>query len=171
MSTGQTPSPVARGNAGRILHVRVAGFGRRFLAAAVDGTILLGFTVLVALLVGLVLGEPLPSARELGPDLLVAGILDRDPMTVGALGLLTGLTVLYELYCAGIAGQTVGMRLVRIRLISSRGRSPGALRGLVRVLAFSISVLPGALGWLWALFDREHRTLHDHLAGTYLILD
>ena len=25
--------------------------------------------------------------------------------------------------------------------------------------------------WLWALFDREHRALHDHLAGTYVIVD
>jgi len=24
---------------------------------------------------------------------------------------------------------------------------------------------------VWALFDREHRALHDHIAGTYLIID
>jgi hypothetical protein len=45
------------------------------------------------------------------------------------------------------------------------------VRGLIRVLAFVPSVLPGGLGWLWAIFDREHRALHDHLAGTYVILD
>jgi uncharacterized RDD family membrane protein YckC len=163
-STAQAPS-------NRVLRVRVAGFGRRFLAAVVDGALLLGFTALVTVVAALALGSSLPSAKEIGPDLLVAGILDRNPMTVGALGLLAGLTLLYELYCAGIAGQTLGMRLVRIRLISPRGRAPGAVRGLVRVLAFSVSVLPGALGWLWAVFDREHRALHDHLAGTYLILD
>jgi len=63
------------------------------------------------------------------------------------------------------------MRLVRIRLISSRGRAPGPVRGLVRVVALALSLLPGGLGWLWALFDREHRALHDHIAGTYVILD
>jgi len=32
-------------------------------------------------------------------------------------------------------------------------------------------LLGAGLGWLWALFDREHRALHDHLAGTYVIVD
>ena len=92
-------------------------------------------------------------------------------MAVGTLGLFVGLSVLYQLYGAGMTGQTLGMRLMRIRVISPLGRPPGAVRGLIRVVAFAISVLPGALGWLWAIFDREHRALHDHLAGTYVILD
>jgi uncharacterized RDD family membrane protein YckC len=113
----------------------------------------------------------MPSLREVGPDLLVAGILDRNPMAVGAVGLFAGIAGLYELYFAGIAGQTLGMRVVGIRLISSRGGPPGAARGLLRLLALIPSVLPAGLGWLWALFDREHRALHDHLAGTYVIID
>jgi len=106
-----------------------------------------------------------------GPDLLVAGILDRNPMAVGAVGLFLGMAGLYELYFAGISGQTLGMRLVRIRLISYRGTPPGPARGLVRLVALAVSLLPAGLGWLWALFDREHRALHDHLAGTYVILE
>jgi uncharacterized RDD family membrane protein YckC len=169
-TTSRSP-PLARGVTDGVLRVRATGFGRRFLAAATDAFLLGGFTLAITLIAALALGTPLPRSREIGPDLLVAGILDRNPMTVGALGLFCGITVLYELYCAGIAGQTIGMRLVRIRLISSRGSAPGAVRGLIRVLAFAVSVLPGCLGWLWAIFDREHRALHDHLAGTYLILD
>jgi uncharacterized RDD family membrane protein YckC len=155
----------------RVLRVRVTGFSRRFAAALMDAVLLAGISVLVTVLTALALGSPLPRAKEIGPDLLVAGILDRNPMAVGAIGLFLGLTLLYELYCTGMAGQTLGMRLVRIRVIGTRGRPPGAIRGLVRVLAYAVSVLPGALGWLWAVFDREHRALHDHLAGTYVILD
>jgi uncharacterized RDD family membrane protein YckC len=154
-----------------ILRVHVTGFGRRFIAAIMDGLLLGSISLTVTLLTALVLGAPMPHIREIGPDLLVAGILDRNPMAVGAIGLFAGLTILYELYGAGMAGQTLGMRLVQIRIISSRGRPPGAVRGLVRVLAFLPSVLPGGLGWLWAVFDREHRALHDHIAGTYVILD
>ena len=171
MPTSSGPSSVARGHADRVVRVRVTGFARRAVAAFVDGALLLGASVLFTFLTALVLRSPLPHAREVGPDFVVAGILDRNPMAVGAVGLFVGLTILYELYCAGMAGQTLGMRLVRIRVISSRGRQPGPVRGLIRVLAFSISVLPGGLGWLWALFDREHRALHDHLAGTYVVLD
>src|SRR5262249_24426900 len=114
---------------------------------------------------------PMPSLREVGPDLLVAGILDRNPMAVGAVGLFLGITGLYELYFGGISGQTLGMRVMGIRLISYRGTPPGPGRGLLRLVALAISLARAGLGWLWALFDREHRALHDHLAGTYVIVE
>ena len=141
------------------MRVRVTGFARRFVAAAVDGAVLIVLSLSVTAVTALVLGAPLPSLKEIGPDLLVAGVLDRNPMAVGAIGLFFGLAVLYQLYFASMSGQTIGMRLVGIRVISSRGRAP------------VVSVLPGGLGWLWAIFDREHRALHDHVAGTYVILD
>ena len=153
------------------MRVRASGFGRRLVAATVDGFLLASISIIVTFVTALVLGAPLPRAREIGPDLLVAGILDRNPMAVGTIGLFAGLTILYQLYGVGMAGQTLGMKMVRTRVIGPHGRPPGAVRGLVRVLALAISVLPGGLGWLWALFDREHRALHDHLAGTYVILD
>ena len=155
----------------RVLRVRVTGFGRRAGAAAIDLALLLGVTAGVTLLAALLLRIPMPGFRELGPDLLVAGILDRNPMAVGAVGLFLGMTGLYQLYFAGISGQTMGMRLMGIRLISQRGTVPGATRGMVRLLAMGPSVLLAGLGWIWALFDREHRALHDHIAGTYLIVD
>jgi uncharacterized RDD family membrane protein YckC len=162
---------VARGPSERVMRVRVTGFARRFAAAAADGIILLALSLAVTAVTALVLGAPMPTTKELGPDLLVAGLLDRNPMAVGAIGLFGGLSVLYQLYFASMTGQTIGMRMVGIRLISGRGRAPGPVRGLIRVVAMAISVLPGGLGWLWAIFDREHRALHDHLAGTYVILD
>lgn len=169
---GAAPAPtVSRPSAERVMRVRVTGFGRRFVAATVDAAILFVFSLLVTTITALILGAPMPHAKEIGPDLLVAGILDRSPMAVGAIGLFVGLTVLYQLYFASMSGQTIGMRLCGIRLISTRGRAPGPVRGLIRVAALVVSVLPGGLGWLWAIFDREHRALHDHLAGTYVILD
>jgi uncharacterized RDD family membrane protein YckC len=167
-------TPAARGPsepAMPILRVLATGFGRRFLAALVDGLLLASVSAIVTAATAVVLGAPLPHVREIGPDLLVAGILDRNPLAVGAMGLLVGLGVLYQLYAVGMAGQTLGMRLVRIRVIDGRGRPPGAVRGVIRLLALTLSLAPGGLGWFWALFDREHRALHDHLAGTYVVLD
>lgn len=171
-SPARAPSPEAAAvSAERVMRVRVTGFPRRFLAAAIDGAVLFALCAGVTTITALILGAPLPPAKELGPDLLVAGLLDRSPMAVGGVGLFLGLTVLYQLYFASMTGQTIGMRACGIRLISARGRAPGPVRGLIRVAALTISVLPGALGWLWAIFDREHRALHDHLAGTYVIVD
>ncbi len=154
-----------------MLRVRVTGFPRRAIAAFCDLALLFALTATVTTTLAMVLHVPIPGLREVGPDLLVAGILDRNPMAVGAVGLFLGMAGLYQLYFAGMAGQTLGMRLVGIRLICRRGRPPGPARGLVRLLALALSVGPAGLGWLWALFDREHRALHDHLAGTYVIVD
>jgi uncharacterized RDD family membrane protein YckC len=165
------PSSTVPAREERVLRVRVTGFPRRTVAAVVDLGVLLAFTASITLVVAMLLHVPMPSLREVGPDLLVAGILDRNPMAVGAVGLFLGMAGLYQLYFAGMAGQTLGMKLVGIRLIDRRGRPPGPARGLLRLVALAPSVGPAALGWLWALFDREHRALHDHLAGTYVIVD
>lgn len=163
--------PAAPAREERVLRVRVTSFPRRAIAAVADAGVMLAFTAGVTLIVAMILHVPMPGLREVGPDLLVAGILDRNPMAVGAVGLFLGMMGLYQLYFGGIAGQTLGMRLMGLRMISYRGAAPGPGRGLVRLLALAVSLVPGGLGWLWALFDREHRALHDHLAGTYIILE
>jgi uncharacterized RDD family membrane protein YckC len=169
--SASSSSPPSQPREERVLRVRVTGFPRRVVAAFCDLALLLALTAAVTTTLAMVLHVPIPGLREVGPDLLVAGILDRNPMAVGAVGLFLGMAGLYQLYFAGMAGQTPGMRLVGIRLICRRGRPPGPSRGLVRLLALVLSVGPAGLGWLWALFDREHRALHDHLAGTYVIVD
>lgn len=155
----------------RVLYVRAAGFPRRLAAALVDALLVALVTVGVTAAAALALGVPLPDRKELGPDLLLAGVLDRNPMAVGAAGLFVGIGALYHIYLGGIVGQTIGKRLVRVRVISSRGTTPGPLGGIVRFVALALSVAPAGLGWLWCLFDRERRALHDHLAGTYVIVE
>jgi uncharacterized RDD family membrane protein YckC len=166
-----TSSPSATPRDERVLRVRVTGFPRRTIAALIDLALLLALSAGITLVVAMSLHVPMPGLREVGPDLLVAGILDRNPMAVGAVGLFLGMSGLYQLYFGGISGQTLGMKLMGIRLISHRGGAPGPARGLVRLVALAASLLPAGLGWLWALFDREHRALHDHLAGTYVIVE
>lgn len=155
----------------RVLRVRAATFPRRLAAAIADALIVVIVTAGLTCAAGVALGVPLPKAKELGPDLLVAGLLDRSPMAVGALGLLLGIGALYQIYFGGITGQTLGKRLVRVRVISNRGTPPGAARGMLRFAALLVSLIPAGLGWLWCLFDRERRALHDHLCGTYVIVD
>jgi uncharacterized RDD family membrane protein YckC len=154
-----------------VLYVRAGGFPRRLVAAVVDGALVLFVSAAVTAGAALALGVPLPRAKEVGPDLLVAGILDRNPIALGAAGLFLGLGALYHIYFGGITGQTPGKRLMRLRVIGPYGTAPGPMVGIVRFLALLLSVLPAGLGWLWCLFDRERRALHDHLAGTYVILE
>lgn len=155
----------------RVLHVRAASFSRRLTAALIDAAIVLLVASVVIGGAALALGVSLPNLKELGPDLLLAGILDRNPMAVGAAGLLVGIAALYHIYLGGITGQTLGKRLLRLRVIGGRGTAPGPLGGILRFVTLLPSVLPAGLGWLWCLFDRERRALHDHLSGTYVIVE
>jgi len=164
-----TPQPLVRGE--RVLRVRAAGVGRRFLAAFIDGALVGAVAIGATLVATLALGVSLPSSKELGPDFVLAGLLDRNPMALGALGLLAGMSALYQIYLGGILGQTAGKRLLHLRVISSRGGAPGPLLGCVRFVALLFSLLPVGLGWLWCLFDRERRALHDHVSGTYVIVE
>jgi uncharacterized RDD family membrane protein YckC len=170
-ATIAAPTDPPTGRQERVLYVRAAGFPRRLAAALVDALLVLLVSAGVTAAAALALGVPLPGKKELGPDLLLAGLLDRNPMALGAIGLFLGVGALYHVYLGGITGQTLGKRLLRLRVISARGRAPGVLVGIVRMLALTLSLLPAGLGWLWCLFDREHRALHDHLAGTYVIVE
>jgi uncharacterized RDD family membrane protein YckC len=163
------PQTVARGQ--RVLHVRAAGVVRRLLAAIVDALLVSAVTLSATLAAALALGVSLPGSKQLGPDFVLAGLLDRNPMALGALGLLAGMSALYQIYLGGILGQTAGKRLFHLRVISSRGSAPGPFLGCVRFVTLLLSLLPVGLGWLWCLFDREHRALHDHLSGTYVIVE
>ncbi len=155
----------------RVVRVRAAGFPRRTLAALVDLVLVLSFTVAVTVGAALALGIQLPTAKEFGPDFVMAGLLDRNPMAAGAFGLLFGLSALYQIYLGGVLGQTLGKRLLGLRVISSRGHAPGPLVASVRFLTMVLSLALAGLGFLWCIFDRERRSLHDHLSGTYVILD
>ncbi len=155
----------------QVLRVRAAGFPRRLLASLIDLALVLAIAVAVTVSAALALGVHLPTAKEFGPDFVMAGLLDRNPMAAGAVGLLFGLSALYQIYLGGILGQTLGKRLLGLRVISSRGQAPGPLLACVRFLAMVLSLALAGLGFLWCIFDRERRALHDHLSSTYVILD
>jgi uncharacterized RDD family membrane protein YckC len=155
----------------RILRVRAATFPRRIAASLVDLLLVTPVSLGVAVLAAWVLGVQLPTAKEFGADFVLAGLLDRNPMVAGGLGLFFGISGLYQIYLGGILGQTVGKRLLGIRVISSRGQAPGPVLASLRFFAMGLSLALVGLGWLWCIFDRERRALHDHLSSTYVIVD
>lgn len=176
-SSAEDPPRIASPQSGvssrerRILRVRAATFPRRIAASIIDLLLVTTVSAGVSSLAAVVLGVHLPSAKELGADFVLAGLLDRNPMVAGGLGLFFGISGLYQIYLGGILGQTLGKRLLHIRVISSRGEAPGPVLGSVRFLTMGLSLGLLGLGWLWCIFDRERRSLHDHLSGSYVIVD
>jgi uncharacterized RDD family membrane protein YckC len=91
-------------------------------------------------------------------------------------GLANALTSLLSLayYVAlegSASGQTVGKRVLGIRVLDFRGGtgSIGYGRALVRNLVKYVSAIPLFLGYLWMLWDQENQTWHDKAASSVVV--
>jgi uncharacterized RDD family membrane protein YckC len=69
------------------------------------------------------------------------------------------------------AGQTPGMRLLRLHVETAAGGTPGAGRSGVRFIGLVLSIIPMFAGFLPILFDKRRRGLADFLAGTDVVYD
>jgi uncharacterized RDD family membrane protein YckC len=69
------------------------------------------------------------------------------------------------------AGQTPGMRLMGLRLMTARGSRPGIKRSIVRVIGLALAIVPLFLGFLPVLIDQRRRGLPDFMAGTVVLYD
>lgn len=67
-------------------------------------------------------------------------------------------------------GQTLGMRVWRLRLVSADGGPVSWQQAGRRFLAAALSLGCLGLGFLWVMHDRERRAWHDRLSGTRLLL-
>jgi len=61
------------------------------------------------------------------------------------------------------------MAVLGIRVVRADGRTLEPRQGVVRALVFPLSFLLCGLGFLGIIVQREHRALHDLIAGTAVI--
>lgn len=76
------------------------------------------------------------------------------------------------IYFAGFythGGQTLGKRMLNIRVVTLEGRPLGWRQAFARVVGYVLSAMPLYLGYLWALWDRDGAALHDKLSGTRVV--
>jgi uncharacterized RDD family membrane protein YckC len=96
------------------------------------------------------------------------------PAWLAALLLGSGLTLIAGVYFATFwsgAGQSPGMRLLRLRLWGPRGDPPSLGRSIVRVIGTAIAIIPLFAGYIPVLFDARRRGLPDFLAGTVVVYE
>jgi uncharacterized RDD family membrane protein YckC len=72
-------------------------------------------------------------------------------------------------YSWAASGRTFGMAALGVRVVRADGAILDPWRGVVRALAFPLSFLLFGLGFLGILVQREHRALHDLIAGTAVV--
>jgi uncharacterized RDD family membrane protein YckC len=92
------------------------------------------------------------------------------------------LFLFFLLYHTGFhtyKGQTPGKRILNIKVVGKNGERVSWWRALWRTITYvlapvlvSILCMGVPVGWiifLWPLVHKEHRALHDILAGTWVI--
>lgn len=135
-----------------------ASFGTRFSAGLID-LFFLGLLQATAIAAFLYLGPQLPSMAS--GDWL------------GAYGPFAGIalfvTVLYFVPQWSIGGQTLGKRLMRIRVVTADGSSPKLGRSLLRMFGYLFSLSIVGSGFLLVALDPRRQGLHDKMAETYVI--
>ena len=136
-----------------------AGVASRGLALAIDAFAIVAGTAVIggaASLVAAVVGG-------LRPQWLAQGLLSLAAVTI-AVG--------YFVVFWHNAGQTPGMRLLHVRVVSQRGDGRlTAWQAIVRTIGLALAIIPCFLGFVPALFDRRRRALPDYLAGTVVVYD
>ena len=136
-----------------------AGVASRGIALVVDALAIVTISLAIGAAAGLV-------------GSLVGGV--RPHWLAGTLLGLAGVAVAvgYFVLFWHTAGQTPGMRLMHVRVLSRRAdRRLTVWRALVRTLGLALAILPCFLGFVPALVDHRRRALPDYLAGTVVVYD
>lgn len=138
---------------------RVAGFISRLVAFSIDAVLMVmmvGVLAWVASQIEILFEAFLPRDYDLhGPFLLVV------PFVVA----------LYYVGLWALGGATIGKWMLGLRVVRADGYPPTIGRSLIRFVGYGLSAIVFFLGFIWALFDDEHRAWHDDLAGTWVVYD
>jgi uncharacterized RDD family membrane protein YckC len=132
--------------------LELAAMSRRLLAAVVDGTLIVGVFLAVALMAAANMKE-LPGIKEI---------------EMGAAAALLVIGALYYAFFLTLAEATPGMRYAYISLCTFNGQSPSRAQRCGRLGALLLSVATLGLGLAWVIFDEDHLSWHDRLSRTYL---
>lgn len=116
----------------------------------------------------------LPAWLLLAPLLLIV-LPSARTTTFLAAALAWAVVVGYEAWFTTATGQTIGKRALGIRVVVAGGGEPPTLGSSLTRAAFPVLLgIPTlGIGWLvpylWALWDRDRRGLHDRVAGTEVV--
>lgn len=151
--------------------VHVVGFWKRAVAAAIDLAMVVPTALLLTVIVGKIAGVHLPSSHLhlFDIDLWIDLVLATDPALVMAMTMLLAVALAYLLVTHIVLGRTLGMRVLKMKIIDVYGDRPSPARCAARCAGYVAGLATLFLGFLWMGFDSEKRGLQDWIAGTYVI--
>jgi uncharacterized RDD family membrane protein YckC len=148
-----------------------ASWGRRFGAWIIDGLIASIIALIPGLALALVIGALVAAGQTEAFTFAEQQAQDDELENAIITGFYLGWIPAYFGYywITNALGGGPGKRMLGMRIIGvTDGAKPGFGRGFVRALV-SIFSRFFYLGYLWALWDDEHRTWHDHASDTVVV--
>jgi uncharacterized RDD family membrane protein YckC len=141
------------------LYGHYAGFVSRLFAFVLDVIILV---IAMTLITWLITFINLLFSFEivLGKDLLAFVV-----MTLLTFGVYIGYPVLFWT----LTGQTPGMTVMGLRVVTTDGHYLSLGRSIRRLIGYVIAAMPLFLGFLWILVDDRRQGWHDKVAGTCVV--
>ena len=130
-----------------------AGFWLRFVAAFIDGIILVIPMMIIIFGLGMMMGGIEKAAS-------------------GGLGNLVGIVLpwLYYAYMESSEGQaTIGKKVMSIRVTDVDGNRISFLRATARFFLKYVSSAILLIGYIMAAFTERKQALHDMIAGTLVV--
>ncbi len=173
---------------GQEIEVGIAGAGDRILAALLNQ--LFTFLVLLVPFAGLIAFAIKNEGRIGGSEEIFGLLLGMTSLWVGLAGILVYTVV--QVYYMSRDGQSLGKKIMRIRVLKTDGRNPGFVGTvLVREIAWSVlvAIIAAVIGLavgdngenainllaflanfvLLFMVKRDRRTLYDILADTVVV--
>ncbi len=101
----------------------------------------------------------------------IAAIVGGGPTstTSNGLNILFGLAYFGYFWSAQGGGQTLGMRVLNLKVVRTDGSALTITQAVIRYFGLFVSFLCLFIGVIWVAFDAEKQGWHDKIAGTYVI--
>ena len=143
--------------------MRFAGGGARLAAFIIDWIVMAIVFVLLLFVLGAIVVAVLGSSGSEGAGAAVAG------MGISVLAFAV-FNVMYFPWSWSRGGQSIGMRLMAIKVVRDRDGGPVTfVAAVLRLLGYYLNHLTLLVGFAWILVDKRKRGWHDLLAGTCVV--
>jgi uncharacterized RDD family membrane protein YckC len=140
--------------------LQYAGFWIRFVSYLID-----------VVPIGIV-GAILNVSTGAGYHCRIVGDVSSCNTGTGSLGSWIGFLVLgtYWVLTWSMLGASLGQKALGMSVVdATNGQAIDISKAVLRYAGFVISIIPLAIGLIWAGFDPRKQGWHDKIAGTYVV--